>query len=77
MGEKYPPTVELRLRIAKRGLSTSYGPTGLHRSSFNMAKSMLKDLLPSLAELKNNVMTLSEEMKSAGAPYIKGANNIK
>ncbi len=77
VGEKYPPTVELRLRIAKRGLSTSYGPTGLHRSSFNMAKSMLKDLLPSLAELKNNVMTLSEEMKSAGAPYIKGANNIK
>ena len=77
VGEKYPPTVELRLRIAKRGLSTSYGPTGLHRSSFNMAKNMLKDLLLSLAEIKNNVMSLSEEMKSAGAPFIKGASNIK
>ncbi len=41
IGERNPPTIQNHMRAAYRGLSTTYGPTPLHRKSLAIAKEML------------------------------------
>ena len=37
IGEKNKPTVSYHMRVATRGLSTTYGPTGLHKEQLSVA----------------------------------------
>ena len=73
IGERNPPTIQNHMRAAYRGLSTTYGPTPLHRKSLAIAKEMLKELQPEIERIsKTTLPDLSERFKQAGAPYILG-----
>ena len=73
IGERNPPTIQNHMRSAYRGLSTTYGPTTLHRKSLAIAKEMLEELQPEIERIsKTTLPDLSERFKQAGAPYILG-----
>ena len=73
IGERNPPTIQNHMRSAYRGLSTTYGPTPLHRKSLAIAKEMLEELQPEIERIsKTTLPDLSERFKQAGAPYILG-----
>ena len=73
IGERNPPTIQNHMRAAYRGLSTTYGPTPLHRKSLAIAKEMLEELRPEMERIsKTTLPDLSEKFKQAGAPYILG-----
>lgn len=73
IGERNPPTIQNHMRAAYRGLSTTYGPTPLHRKSLAIAKEMLEELRPEIERISKTVLPdLSKRLKQAGAPYIIG-----
>ena len=73
IGERNPPTIQNHMRSAYRGLSTTYGPTPLHRKSLAIAKEILEELQPEIELIsKTTLPDLSERFKQAGAPYILG-----
>jgi len=73
IGERNPPTIQNHMRTAYRGLSTTYGPTPLHRKSLAIAKEMLEELRPEIDRISKTVLPdLSKKLRQAGAPYILG-----
>ena len=66
VGEKEPPAPGLRMMVAYRGLSTTYGPTDLHRESLELGK---QELEPIRTELKK--VTGEKALKEAGGPWIE------
>ena len=44
IGEKNPPSLINRIRVAGQGLSSSYGPTKLHLESLDMARQIYQEL---------------------------------
>jgi hypothetical protein len=54
-------------------MTTTYGPTALHRRSLDIAKAMLAEIEPEVNRISDQMIpALSQKFKSAGAPYIKG-----
>jgi len=73
IGERNDPTISNRLRVATRALSTTYGPTEMHRESLNIARLDLNEITPLVRELDEDIMpTLERKLQAAGAPYIEG-----
>ena len=73
MGERNPPSVRTHLRAAYRGLSTTYGPTGVHRKSLAIAKQLLESYETELNRITDDMLPkLTATLKAAGAPYIMG-----
>ena len=73
IGERNPPSVQSHMRAAYRGITTTYGPTPLHRKSLRLAKSMLGDLRPEVERIaQQKLPALAEKLTAAGAPYIIG-----
>lgn len=73
IGERNPPTIQNHMRAAYRGLSTTYGPTPLHRKSLAIAKEVLEELRPEIERISKTVLPdLNKRLKQAGAPYIIG-----
>ena len=73
IGERNPPSVQTHMRAAYRGITTTYGPTPLHRKSLALAKTMLMDLKPDIERIaKKEIPALVKKLKDAGAPYIIG-----
>ena len=73
IGERNPPSVQSHMRAAYRGITTTYGPTPLHRKSLRLAKSMLGDLRPEIERItQQKLPALAEKLTAAGAPYIIG-----
>jgi hypothetical protein len=71
IGEKEPATPGTRMMVAYRGLSTQYGPTGLHRESLAMGREQLEPLKERLDILTGEKLpALAEELRQAGAPII-------
>ena len=71
IGEKNPPSLFNRIRVASQGLSSSYGPTKLHSESLNMARLMNEDIKPLIEELINKkVNPLENKIKAIGGPII-------
>ncbi len=71
VGEKQSPTPRMRLGVAYRGLSTSYGPTAMHRQSLEIG---IKELMPIKEELESisgSLENLEEEFVEAGAQLIR------
>jgi hypothetical protein len=72
IGEKQHNTPSRRFSTARSGLSTSYGPTDMHRESL---KTGLAELQPLKAEInrlyKENLPALEKELEEAGAMFIK------
>lgn len=72
IGERNPPSIRTHLRAAARGLSTTYGPTALHRKGLEKAKVMISTLQPELEKIAQQLQALDQKLKTAGAPYILG-----
>ena len=73
IGERNPPSVQSHMRAAYRGITTTYGPTHLHRKSLRLAKTMLGDLRPEVERIaQQKLPALAAKLTAAGAPYIIG-----
>ena len=56
-----------------RGLSTTYGPTGLHKQQLSIAESMLSKVYDKVKEVsKVKIPELQAQLKKVGAPPILG-----
>ena len=73
VGEKNPPNIQTHLRVAYRGLSTTYGPTALHRKSLSVAQQMIAIYRPELDVITKKMLPqLEKKLQQFGAPYIQG-----
>jgi hypothetical protein len=73
IGERNPPSIQTHFSTAYRGMTTTYGPTALHRRSLDIAKAMLAEIEPEVNRISDQMIpALAQKFKSAGAPYIKG-----
>ena len=73
IGERNPPSAQSHLSTASRGLTTTYGPTPLHRRSLETAQAMLSELKPEITRISDQMVpALARKFEQAGAPYIKG-----
>ena len=75
VGVKNDPTVSSYIGNAYRGLTSTYGPTGQHKQSLNIANSMLDKLYIELDAISGNLPNLKVELDKMSAPLIIGANN--
>ena len=75
VGVKNDPTVSSYIGNARRGLTSTYGPTGQHKQSLNIANSMLDKLYVELDAISGNLPNLKVELDKMSAPLIIGANN--
>lgn len=72
VGEKAPPTVRDHFFAGYRGLSTTYGPTPNMERSLNIAKDMIKEMMPKAKALAARLPVLQKQLQEAGAPYMIG-----
>ena len=75
IGEKNDPTLSRFISNASRGLSTTYGPTGQHKQSLEVANSMLNKLEIKLNVIEGKLPSMRLELNNMNAPeIINGAN---
>lgn len=73
IGERNAPTINSRLRVGRRGLSTTYGPTPLHRESLDMATKELVVVSEKVEEISTvTIPNMEKKLQNVGAPYIQG-----
>ncbi len=73
IGERTPPGIQTHLRVAYRGMMSSYGPTPLHQKSMALAKKMTLEIEAKITSLQNDkIRPLEQKLKTLGAPYIQG-----
>ena len=73
IGERNPPNFETHLYAAYRGITTSYGPTGLHQQQLNIATEVLEELREEIDQITTvDIPQLTQKLKAAGGPYILG-----
>ncbi len=71
IGEKNRPSVIGFIRFASQGLSSSYGPTKMHRENLKLAGQMLDKLQLKIDNLVNvKLPELEKQIEKAGAPVI-------
>ncbi|MCF8226685.1 MAG: hypothetical protein K9J30_12480 [Bacteroidales bacterium] len=71
VGEKQENTPGLRLMVARRGFSTTYGPTQMHMESLDTGIEELKPIKEELKNISGRVLPeLENKLRSAGAPLI-------
>lgn len=71
IGEKNPPSLYNRIRVASQGLSSSYGPTKLHLESLDIARQMnveIKFLFDN--KMSKELNSLENKIKTSGGPVI-------
>ena len=74
IGERSRPTIYSRLGVANRGLSTTYGPTELHRNSLAIGKDKFAEVKEKLTELiQQKIPALEKEIMATGAPMIESS----
>ena len=71
IGEKNPPSLINRIRVASQGLSSSYGPTKLHLKSLDMARKINQEI-NSLHDIliSKEVNSLENKIKISDGPVI-------
>lgn len=75
VGERNPPSIGTHLGTAARGLSTTYGPTALHRKGLTLADKMLKAMAPRIEKLHTATLpAIKKQLEAAGAPYMMTGN---
>ena len=73
IGERTPPGIQTHLRVAYRGMMSTYGPTPLHQKSMALAKKMTLKIEAKITSLQNDkIKPLEQKLKTLGAPYIQG-----
>ncbi|HKK61290.1 MAG TPA: hypothetical protein VJ951_01950 [Bacteroidales bacterium] len=72
VGEKKKNTPGMWLRVASRGLSTTYGPTGTHRESLQTGIEAMKPVREQLRMFTRATLpSLGKKLKEAGAPLLE------
>ncbi len=73
VGERSPPTPSSRLFVGYRGLSTTYGPTEMHRQSVQAGQAELAPIRSEIERYAEEVVpSLMEAVEATGAPPIEG-----
>jgi hypothetical protein len=73
VGERSPPTPSSRLFVGYRGLSTTYGPTEMHRQSIQVGRAELAPIRADIERYADEVVpSLHEALEATGAPPIEG-----
>ena len=74
VGEKNDPTINQRLYTAISGtMSSTYGPTPLHKRSMEIAVDEFADFRSALEEiLEKRLPAFEKALQDAGAPWVKG-----
>ena len=72
IGERNPATMQSYLYNAMNGMENSYGPTGINKRSFEIAKKMLTTIKAKVEALDSSITPIEKALKAAGAPYING-----
>ncbi|MGB2475494.1 MAG: VPS10 domain-containing protein [Flavobacteriaceae bacterium] len=73
IGERNPPNIQTYLRVAYRGLTSTYGPTQLHQQSLDQARKILRQMQVEVEEIsKQKIPALENKLKNAGSPVILG-----
>lgn len=73
IGELQKPTINSRMGVARRGLSTTYGPTQMHAESLEIARAEyleVESLVNTLTTIE--IPKLERALQEAGAPWIVG-----
>jgi hypothetical protein len=72
IGERDPPTPTDRLFVGYRALSTTYGPTEMHRETIEIGQRELADIQERLTEVVDTTIpALEKEVEAAGAPPVE------
>ncbi len=73
IGELDATTFRSRMRVAFSGISTTYGPTALHRQNLEMAQKQIDDIMPKLEKIaEKDIPQLEKALSEVGAPPIEG-----
>ena len=72
IGERNAAGMQNYLYNAMNGMENSYGPTGVHKKSFSIAKEMLINIKDKIEALQDSINPIEKILKAAGAPYING-----
>ncbi|MDO7569599.1 MAG: glycosyl hydrolase [Flavobacteriaceae bacterium] len=72
IGERNPATMQSYLYNAMNGMENSYGPTGINKKSFEIAKKMLTTIKAKVEALDSSITPIEKALKAAGAPYVNG-----
>ncbi|MGM0668913.1 MAG: hypothetical protein ACQET1_04290, partial [Gemmatimonadota bacterium] len=73
IGERSPPTPSSRLSVGYRGLSTTYGPTEMHRQSVQAGRAELAPIRAEIQRYADEVLpSLAQALEGTGAPPIEG-----
>ena len=72
IGERNNPSINSYIGNAMRGLSSTYGPTGQHKQSLNIAESMLNKMSVEIEKVISKIEPLKIELSKIDAPYIIG-----
>ncbi len=74
VGEHNPPNISDRLRAVSGGvMNSTYGPTQMHRKTFEIAIKEYNRLFKLVKDIKDNrIPSLEHELRRVGAPYIEG-----
>lgn len=71
VGEKSNPGVGSFLRMASRGLATTYGPTQMYKENLETAKKLLKNLKKEVDLFTmETIPAIEKQLQDAGAPVI-------
>ncbi len=74
IGERTAPTISSRLGVAYRGVSTTYGPTSLHKKSLQLAESHFEGTKDALRKvLDESLPALEKAIMETGAPMIENS----
>lgn len=72
IGERSPPTPSSRLSVGVRGLSTTYGPTEMHRESIHVGRAELAPIRAEIERYAGEVVpSLKRALEGTGAPPIE------
>lgn len=72
VGEKQAPSPRTRLYVCRNGLSTSYGPTPLHRAALYMGRKELEPIAMKMKEIEEELLpALEKDLERAGAPWVE------
>ncbi|HSR41101.1 MAG TPA: hypothetical protein VLL48_02990, partial [Longimicrobiales bacterium] len=73
IGERGPPTPSNRLSVGFRGLTTTYGPTEMHRRTVAAGRAELVPIRAEIQRMADEVVpALEQALEATGAPPIEG-----
>ena len=72
VGERSPPTPSSRLSVGYNGLSTTHGPTEMHRQSIQVGQAELAPIRAEIERYAEEVVpSLEQALEGTGAPPIE------